>query len=167
MIIEHASFVAPEGKKRHAQSLREFLAPHLLRPQPLHRPQQHIISRPMTKNQNQRLLIIDFGSQVTQLIARRLRELNVYCEIHPFQNVTDQFLINFAPKAVIFSGGPASVIDVESPRPPQSVFALGVPILGICYGQQVIMQMLGGQRRAWTWHRRVWTRHRSHKRLAI
>ena len=101
--------------------------------------------RPMTQHQNQRLLIIDFGSQVTQLIARRLRELNVYCEIHPFQNVTDRFLNNFAPQAVIFSGGPASVIDDNSPRPPQSVFELGVPILGICYGQQVIMQMLGGQ----------------------
>ena len=101
--------------------------------------------RPMTQHQNQRLLIIDFGSQVTQLIARRLRELNVYCEIHPFQNVTDQFLDKFAPQAVIFSGGPASVIDDNSPRPPQSVFELGVPILGICYGQQVIMQMLGGQ----------------------
>ena len=101
--------------------------------------------RPMTQHQNQRLLIIDFGSQVTQLIARRLRELNVYCEIHPFQNVTDQFLNNCAPQAVIFAGGPASVIDDNSPRPPQSVFELGVPILGICYGQQVIMQMLGGQ----------------------
>ncbi|MEO1309288.1 MAG: GMP synthase (glutamine-hydrolyzing), partial [Pseudomonadota bacterium] len=64
-----------------------------------------------------RLLIIDFGSQVTQLIARRLRELNVYCEIHPYQNVTDAFLDSFAPKAVIFSGGPASVIDAGSPRP--------------------------------------------------
>ncbi|MEM1274840.1 MAG: glutamine-hydrolyzing GMP synthase, partial [Pseudomonadota bacterium] len=92
-----------------------------------------------------RLLIIDFGSQVTQLIARRLRELNVYCEIHPFQNVTAGFLAAFAPKAVIFSGGPASVIDEGSPRPPAEVFDLGVPILGICYGQQVMMQMLGGQ----------------------
>ncbi|WP_425091581.1 glutamine-hydrolyzing GMP synthase [Tropicimonas sp. S265A] len=94
---------------------------------------------------HERLLIIDFGSQVTQLIARRLRELNVYCEIHPFQNVTDAFLEAFAPKAVIFSGGPASVIDDGSPRPPASVFDLGVPILGICYGQQVMMQMLGGK----------------------
>ena len=121
----------------------------------------------MTKNQNQRLLIIDFGSQVTQLIARRLRELNVYCEIHPFQNVTDQFLINFAPKAVIFSGGPASVIDVESPRPPQSVFALGVPILGICYGQQVIMQMLGGSRLSVDMAPQSLDAPRSHKRVAI
>ncbi|MEL6690932.1 MAG: GMP synthase (glutamine-hydrolyzing), partial [Pseudomonadota bacterium] len=95
--------------------------------------------------EHDRLLIIDFGSQVTQLIARRLRELSVYCEIHPFQNVTADFLAKFAPKAVIFSGGPASVIDEGSPRPPEAVFDLGVPILGICYGQQVMMQMLGGR----------------------
>ena len=82
---------------------------------------------------------------MTQLIARRLRELNVYCEIHPFQNVTDSFLQNFAPKAVILSGGPASVIDEGSPRPPMSVFEMGVPVLGICYGQQVMMQCLGGK----------------------
>ena len=93
---------------------------------------------------HERLLIIDFGSQVTQLIARRLRELSVYCEIHPFQNVTAEFLETFAPKAVILSGGPASVIDAGSPRPPEAVFDLGVPILGICYGQQVMMHMLGG-----------------------
>ena len=95
--------------------------------------------------QHDRLLIIDFGSQVTQLIARRLRELNVYCEIHPFQNVTPDFLADFAPKAVILSGGPASVIDAGSPRPPEAVFDLGVPVLGICYGQQVMMEMLGGK----------------------
>ncbi len=99
----------------------------------------------MDSTHHDRLLIIDFGSQVTQLIARRLRELNVYCEIHPFQNVTDAFLTEFAPKAVIFSGGPASVMDEGSPRPPESVFGLGVPILGICYGQQVMMQCLGGK----------------------
>ena len=92
-----------------------------------------------------RLLIIDFGSQVTQLIARRLRELNVYCEIHPYQNVTDAFLADFAPKAIIFSGGPDSVTREGSPRPPQSAYELGVPILGICYGQQVMMQDLGGK----------------------
>lgn len=95
--------------------------------------------------QHQRLLIIDFGSQVTQLIARRLRELNVYCEIHPYQNVTDAFLSEFLPKAVIFSGGPDSVTRAGSPRPPESVYTMGVPILGICYGQQVMMQQLGGQ----------------------
>ncbi|TYB89395.1 glutamine-hydrolyzing GMP synthase [Oceaniovalibus sp. ACAM 378] len=98
-----------------------------------------------TAPEHERLLIIDFGSQVTQLIARRLRELNVYCEIHPFQNVTEALLAEFAPRAVILSGGPASVIDKDSPRPPKQVFELGVPVLGICYGQQVMMQMLGGE----------------------
>ena len=90
-------------------------------------------------------MIVDFGSQVTQLIARRLRELNVYCEIHPFQGVTERFLDRFAPMAVILSGGPASVIDSGSPRPPVAIFELGVPVLGICYGQQVMMHMLGGR----------------------
>ena len=99
----------------------------------------------MSSTSHDRLLIIDFGSQVTQLIARRLRELNVYCEIHPFQKVTDAFLQEFAPKAVILSGGPASVFDEGAPRPPASVFAIGVPVLGICYGQQVMMHMLGGK----------------------
>lgn len=95
--------------------------------------------------QHDRLLIIDFGSQVTQLIARRLRELNVYCEIHPFQKVTDAFLAEFAPKAIIFSGGPASVFAEGAPMPPTAAFGLGVPILGICYGQQVMMHCLGGK----------------------
>ncbi|KPQ06488.1 MAG: GMP synthase (glutamine-hydrolysing) GuaA [Rhodobacteraceae bacterium HLUCCA12] len=95
--------------------------------------------------QHDRLLIIDFGSQVTQLIARRLRELNVYCEIHPFNRVDDDFLRAFAPKAVIFSGGPSSVFSEGAPMPPASVFDLGVPILGICYGQQVMMHCLGGR----------------------
>ncbi len=90
------------------------------------------------------LLIVDFGSQVTQLIARRLRELHVYCEIHPFQNVTPGFLRERAPKAVILSGGPASVTRPDAPRPPPELFELGVPVLGICYGQQVMMEMLGG-----------------------
>ena len=90
------------------------------------------------------VLIIDFGSQVTQLIARRLRELNTYCEIHPFQKVTDDLLASMKPKAVIFSGGPASVFDEGAPMPPASVFDLGVPILGVCYGQQVMMHCLGG-----------------------
>ncbi len=99
----------------------------------------------MTETSHDRLLIIDFGSQVTQLIARRLRELNVYCEIHPYQNVTGAFLKDFAPKAVIFSGGPDSVMREGSPRPPSEVYDLGVPILGICYGQQVMMHDLGGR----------------------
>jgi GMP synthase (glutamine-hydrolysing) len=95
--------------------------------------------------QHDRLLIVDFGSQVTQLIARRLRELNVYCEIHPFQNVTDAFLADFKPKAVILSGGPSSVFDDGAPMPPKTVFDLGIPVLGICYGQQVMMHILGGK----------------------
>ena len=94
---------------------------------------------------HQRLLIIDFGSQVTQLIARRLRELNVYCEIHPYQKVTDAFLRDFAPLAVILSGGPDSVTRAGSPRAPESLWTFGVPVLGICYGQQTMMQQLGGQ----------------------
>jgi GMP synthase (glutamine-hydrolysing) len=98
----------------------------------------------MTDAVHDRLLIIDFGSQVTQLIARRLRELNVYCEIHPYQKVTDAFLKDFAPKAIIFSGGPDSVTREGSPRPPKSAYEIGVPILGICYGQQAMMQDLGG-----------------------
>lgn len=99
----------------------------------------------MQKHDHDRLLIIDFGSQVTQLIARRLREANIYCEIHPFQNVDAAFLSDFGPKAVILSGGPASVLDADSPRAPQEVFTLGVPVLGICYGQQVMMEQLGGK----------------------
>ncbi|SMO52274.1 glutamine-hydrolyzing GMP synthase [Paracoccus laeviglucosivorans] len=95
--------------------------------------------------QHQRLLIIDFGSQVTQLIARRLRELNVYCEIHPFNTVDDAFLQNFAPQAVILSGGPASVTEANSPRCPQSLFDMQIPVFGICYGQQVMMEQLGGR----------------------
>ena len=86
----------------------------------------------MSSTTQDRLLIIDFGSQVTQLIARRLRELNVYCEIHPYQNVTMDFVHKFAPRAVIFSGGPDSVVREGSPRAPDGIFEYGVPILGIC-----------------------------------
>jgi GMP synthase (glutamine-hydrolysing) len=96
-------------------------------------------------DQHDRLLIVDFGSQVTQLIARRLRELDVYCEIHPYLAVTDAFLDGFRPRAVVLSGGPASVLDADAPRPPRKIFDLGVPVLGICYGQQVMMDMLGGR----------------------
>ncbi|MFY0680014.1 MAG: glutamine-hydrolyzing GMP synthase [Thalassovita sp.] len=99
----------------------------------------------MSQTSHDRLLIIDFGSQVTQLIARRLRELNVYCEIHPYQNVTMEFVRNLAPRAVIFSGGPDSVTRDGSPRVPQEIYDLGVPILGICYGQQMMMTQLGGK----------------------
>jgi GMP synthase (glutamine-hydrolysing) len=89
------------------------------------------------------VLIIDFGSQVTQLIARRVREAGVYCEIVPFQ-LADEGFDRLKPKAVIFSGGPASVPEAGSPRAPDAVFASGVPILAICYGQQTLCQQLGG-----------------------
>ncbi len=95
--------------------------------------------------QHERLLIIDFGSQVTQLIARRLRECGVYCEIHPFNKVNANFLNQFNPKAIILSGGPASVSEVSSPRADETVFEQGVPILGICYGEQTICAQLGGE----------------------
>jgi GMP synthase (glutamine-hydrolysing) len=94
---------------------------------------------------HERALIIDFGSQVTQLIARRLRESGVFCEIHPFNKVDAAFLDQFLPKAIILSGGPASVTATDSPRADPAVFALNVPILGICYGQQTMMQQLGGR----------------------
>ena len=90
------------------------------------------------------ILIIDFGSQVTQLIARRLREAGVYCEIHPFNKSAEAFA-RMQPKGVIFSGGPASVIDEGSPRAPKEVLDSGVPILAICYGQQTLALQLGGK----------------------
>ncbi|WP_288459872.1 glutamine-hydrolyzing GMP synthase [uncultured Sphingomonas sp.] len=90
------------------------------------------------------ILIIDFGSQVTQLIARRVREAGVYSEIAPFQSAAEAFA-RMRPKGVILSGGPASVVDDGSPRAPQAVFDAGVPVMGICYGQQVMMQQLGGR----------------------
>ncbi len=93
--------------------------------------------------QHDTILIIDFGSQVTQLIARRVRETGVYCEIHPFQHAAEAFE-RLKPKGVIFSGGPASVMDENSPRAPQAVFDTGVPILAICYGQQTAALQLGG-----------------------
>jgi len=98
----------------------------------------------MTTQHHERVLVIDFGSQVTQLIARRLRESGVYCEIHPFNRVDDAFLDRFAPRAVILSGGPASVHGEGTPRAPQRVFEIGVPVLGICYGEQTMCAQLGG-----------------------
>jgi len=91
-----------------------------------------------------RILILDFGSQVTQLIARRLREAGVYCEIFPYA-ADPARIAAFAPRGIIFSGGPASVGDAGSPRAPDAVFDAGVPILGICYGQQCMVTQLGGQ----------------------
>jgi GMP synthase (glutamine-hydrolysing) len=92
----------------------------------------------------ERILILDFGSQVTQLIARRLRESGVYCEILPF-NVAPARIRDFGARGVILSGGPASVVGADSPRAPEVVFELGVPILGICYGQQTMTAQLGGE----------------------
>ncbi len=90
-----------------------------------------------------RILILDFGSQYTQLIARRVRECHVYCEIHPY-DVSEEFILAFAPKGIILSGGPASVYEEATPRAPEVVFRLGVPVLGICYGMQTMAAQLGG-----------------------
>jgi GMP synthase (glutamine-hydrolysing) len=95
------------------------------------------------KGGHERVLIVDFGSQVTQLIARRVRESGVYCEIHPYDKI-EPMLDTYAPKAIILSGGPASVLEYESPRVTQRVFELGVPVLGVCYGEQAICAQLGG-----------------------
>jgi GMP synthase (glutamine-hydrolysing) len=91
-----------------------------------------------------RILILDFGSQVTQLIARRLREAKVYCEIWPFSSSAEKIKA-FNPKGIILSGGPASVLDDGSPRAPEIVFQMNLPILGICYGQQTMCLQLGGK----------------------
>lgn len=93
---------------------------------------------------HQKILILDFGSQYTQLIARRVREANVYCELHPY-DVTEQFIREFNPAGVILSGGPSSVTEEETPRAPQVVFELGMPVLGICYGMQTMAAQLGGK----------------------
>lgn len=92
---------------------------------------------------NDNILIIDFGSQVTQLIARRVREAGVYCEIVPF-NKAAEIIDGFGAAGVILSGGPASVTHDDTPRAPDAVFELGLPVLGICYGQQTMVAQLGG-----------------------
>jgi len=91
-----------------------------------------------------KILIVDFGSQVTQLIARRVREEGVYCEIVPFNKASEAFA-EMKPRGVILSGGPASMTEAASPRAPQNIFEAGVPVLGICYGEQAMAQQLGGQ----------------------
>jgi GMP synthase (glutamine-hydrolysing) len=93
--------------------------------------------------QDERILILDFGSQVTQLIARRLRESGIYCEIWPF-NADAARIVAWRPRAIILSGGPASVTDPDAPRAPPVVFEMGLPVLGICYGQQLMGAQLGG-----------------------
>jgi len=92
----------------------------------------------------QRILILDFGSQYTQLIARRVREIGVYCEIHPF-NLSDEEIKAFAPQGIILSGGPDSAIEESRFRPHEMIFELGCPILGICYGMQIMAAELGGK----------------------
>ena len=92
---------------------------------------------------HQKILILDFGSQYTQLIARRVRETNVYCELHPF-DTDPAFIKAFNPQGIILSGGPASVTEAETPRAPQIIFELNVPVLGICYGMQTMAAQLGG-----------------------
>ena len=91
-----------------------------------------------------KILIIDFGSQVTQLIARRVRESGVYSEIKPFNTVNSDEIYSFSPKGIILSGGPASVTNQSTPRAPDEIFSMGIPILGICYGQQTMVEQLGG-----------------------
>jgi GMP synthase (glutamine-hydrolysing) len=94
--------------------------------------------------EDNRILILDFGSQVTQLIARRVRESGTYCEIYPY-NRSDEQVRAFQPKGIILSGGPASTLDSDSPRAPQIVWDLGIPVLAICYGQQSMCMQLGGK----------------------
>jgi GMP synthase (glutamine-hydrolysing) len=98
----------------------------------------------MTQPAHQKVLIVDFGSQVTQLIARRLREASVYCEIHPYAKA-EAAMAAMNPAAIILSGGPESVHEEGSPRAPQAVFEAGVPVLGICYGEMTMCEQLGGK----------------------
>jgi GMP synthase (glutamine-hydrolysing) len=91
-----------------------------------------------------KILILDFGGQYTQLIARRVRELGVYSEIHPW-DISDEEVRAFKPKGVILGGGPESVLDPKAPRAPKAVYELGVPVLGICYGMQTMAAQLGGK----------------------
>ncbi len=93
---------------------------------------------------HQKILILDFGSQYSQLIARRVRELNVYCELHP-NDVSNEFIKKMAPDGIILSGGPNSVWENDTPRAPDAVWDLAVPVLGICYGMQTMAAQLGGR----------------------
>jgi len=96
------------------------------------------------KLHKERILILDFGSQYTQLIARRVRESRVYCEIHPYSMKVEK-IKEFAPKGIILSGGPKSVYDQDAPKVSKEIFSLGVPVLGICYGMQLITELFGGK----------------------
>src|SRR5574340_228236 len=98
----------------------------------------------MASASHAKILILDFGAQYTQLIARRLRESHVYCEIHPF-DVGDDFVRSFGARGIVLSGGPESVTASASPRAPSAVWEAGVPVLGICYGMQTMAVELGGR----------------------
>ena len=98
----------------------------------------------MTDLHNDKILILDFGSQYTQLIARRIRELGVYCEVWAYDNDLNT-IKEFAPKGIILSGGPSTVTEDHTPRAPEGIFDLGLPVLGICYGLQCMAAMLGGE----------------------
>ncbi|MBU0650359.1 glutamine-hydrolyzing GMP synthase, partial [bacterium] len=98
----------------------------------------------MTNIFSEKILIIDFGSQYTQLIARRVRENKVYCEIHPF-NMLIKDIKEFNPKGIILSGSPSSVYEKNAPICDSGIFDLNIPVLGICYGAQIITKIFGGQ----------------------
>jgi GMP synthase (glutamine-hydrolysing) len=92
---------------------------------------------------HEQVVVLDFGGQYTQLIARRVRECHVFCEILPYTTPLDALRAR-APKGIILSGGPASVYERDAPRVPLALFEMGIPVLGICYGHQLMAQMLGG-----------------------
>ncbi|MDH3563108.1 MAG: glutamine-hydrolyzing GMP synthase, partial [Gammaproteobacteria bacterium] len=98
----------------------------------------------MSDPHSQRILILDFGSQTTQLIARRVREAGVYCELHSWDTPVEE-IRRFAPRGIILSGGPQSVTLTETPRAPKEIFDMQIPVLGICYGQQAMAAQLGGK----------------------
>ena len=90
------------------------------------------------------IIVLDFGGQYNQLIARRVRECNVYCEVHPYNMELDK-IKEMNPKGIIFTGGPNSVYGEDSPRCSREIFEMGIPVLGICYGSQLMAYMLGGK----------------------
>ncbi len=104
----------------------------------------HTNTTTIIENTMDKILILDFGSQYTQLIARRIRSLNVYCEIHP-HTMSLEDILGYCPKGIILSGGPASVVDDDHPTVDEGIFELKVPILGICYGFQLLSKLLGGK----------------------
>ena len=108
------------------------------------KPIKHNVNQASTTIHNHKILILDFGSQYTQLIARRIREIGVYCEIYSCE-CTEAEIKGFAPNGIILSGGPDTVTEGDTPRAPQSVFELGVPVLGICYGMQTMTEQMGGK----------------------